>query len=187
MDVYEATSVDRFSLSAWGELRACGGGGTQVMGLEPREPEPTDPDAAAEAAAELRWCHGCGDWVEQLHEDDLCALCSEIDARLDAHIGAAMEDYAEQAIRVALDYLHPDDVQTVIGRILEDRGGERGGLRRLRDRFTRSHAFIDERSRRALRRQAARAAAREATRAADARRAGPDGPAPGAAAPRQDE
>jgi hypothetical protein len=169
MDVYEAISVERFALGAWGEDRACGGGGMQAMSLVPH-PD-ADPD--------LRWCHGCGDWVPQLYGDDLCLLCSEIDARLDAHVGAALEDYADQAIRVALDYLHPDDVQVVIQRILADRRGGPDAIPRLRDRFKLSHEFIDERSRRARERQAEREARAREARAADAAEE-PDGP-------RQDE
>jgi hypothetical protein len=148
MDVYEATSMDQFSLSAWSESLGCGGGGAQVMDVGGVR----DPDPA------LRWCHGCGDWVEQVYEDDLCLLCTELDARLDAHVGAALEDYAEQAIGVALDYLHPDDVLVVMERILADRGGDRDAIPRLHDRFVRSHAFIDERARRARERVARRAA-----------------------------
>jgi hypothetical protein len=148
MDVYEAISMDRFSLSAWSEDRVCGGGGVAQMGTG-EVPRP---------ASALLWCHGCGDWVERLSEDDLCGLCNELDARLDAHVGAAMEEYAERAIAIALDYLHPDDVAVVVERVLEERGDGRDAVPRLRDRFARSHAFIDARADRARDRQARRAA-----------------------------
>jgi hypothetical protein len=116
---------------------------------------------------ELQWCHGCGDWVGRVYEDDLCLLCSELDARLDAHVGAALEDYAERAIGIALDYLHPDDVAVVVERILADRGGERDAIPRLRDRLKRSHEFVDERARRARERRARhRSAARGVRRGA---------------------
>jgi hypothetical protein len=151
MDVFEAISMDRFSPSAWSESRACGGGGTAVMGAS----------SAPGSEPPLLWCHGCGDWVEQVLEDDLCALCCELDARLDAHVGAALEDYAERAISIALDYLHPDDVAVVIERILVERGEDRDAVPRLRDRFVRSHAFIDARADRARARQARRAAQQE--------------------------
>jgi hypothetical protein len=111
--------------------------------------------------AELVWCHGCGDWVERLSADDLCGLCDELDARLDAHVGAALEEYAERAISIALDYLHPDDVAVVVERVLEERGEDRDVVPRLRDRFARSHAFIDARADRARARQARRAPRRE--------------------------
>jgi hypothetical protein len=79
-------------------------------------------NAAGRPEPALLWCHGCGDWVERLFDDDLCRLCVELDARLDAHVGAALEEYAVRAISVALDYLHPDDVAVVIERILDERG-----------------------------------------------------------------
>lgn len=148
MDVYEAISIDQFLHNAWGSHSDCGGGGAQAMSAGGRG----EPDV------QLRWCHGCGDWVARLYEDDLCILCEEVDARMDAHVGAAMEDYAERAIGVVLDYLHPEDVQRVIARILEDRGGTGEEIRRLRERFGRSQAFVDERARRAREREAEREA-----------------------------
>jgi hypothetical protein len=139
MDVYEAISMDHFVHGGWGSLSDAGGGGAQVLSTgDPHEP-----------AAALHWCHGCGDRVPQLYDDALCALCSELDARLDAHVGAAMEDFAERALSVVLDYLHPDDVQRVIAGILEERGGSGEELRRLAVRFARSHAYVDARARRA--------------------------------------
>jgi hypothetical protein len=101
------------------------------------EPPPT--------SSGLKWCHSCGDWVEELHDDDTCILCLEIDVRADAFVGAAMEDFAERSIGVALDYLHVDDVKVVIERLLEDPLRVNDAIPHLRDRYRLAHEFIERR------------------------------------------
>jgi hypothetical protein len=102
---------------------------------------------------ELLWCHGCGDEVEQLGYDDLCILCEEIDARVEAQLASAIVDYADHAIGVALDYLHPDDVRTIIDRGVAARGGAPGDGARLQAIDDRAHAFLDRRTARAAQRR----------------------------------
>lgn len=97
------------------------------------------------------WCHSCGDHVEQLGDDGLCPLCQEIEARLEARVGAAMEDYATQAIGVALDYLHPDDVRGIVERVIAERGRDWTDVPRLKERHERAHRYIDLRAERAAR------------------------------------
>jgi hypothetical protein len=94
----------------------------------------------------LKWCHACGDWVDELHDDNTCILCLEIDVRADAFVGAAMEDFAERSIGVALDYLHVDDVRVVIGRLLEDPLRANDAIPRLSDRYRLAHEFIERRT-----------------------------------------
>jgi hypothetical protein len=104
---------------------------------------------------ELVLCHSCGDYVDGLGFDDLCILCEEIEARVEAQLASAMVDYADHAIGVALDYLHPEDVRAIVDRGVEERGGPRGEGGRLRDIYERAHQFIDSRSARAENRREA--------------------------------
>jgi hypothetical protein len=61
----------------------------------------------------------------------------EIDARMDAHVGSAMEDFAERVIGLCLDYLHPDDVLGIVQSCMLERGGGRDDIPRLHERRTR--------------------------------------------------
>lgn len=92
------------------------------------------------------WCHGCGDRVAELGFDDLCPLCEEVDARLDAHLGSAARDLAERLIELSLDYLNPQDVRAVLDECVAERTGSPAPLDEL---FERSFHYVDARAQRA--------------------------------------
>jgi hypothetical protein len=102
---------------------------------------------------DLVLCHSCGDRVPRLGPDDLCPLCEEIDARVEAQLASAMADYADHAIGVALDYLHPDDVREIVDRGEQERGGPPGDAGRLKHVYARADRFLEVRSARAERRR----------------------------------
>jgi hypothetical protein len=67
---------------------------------------------------------------------------AEVRARVDAGVGAAMADFADRVVSIAVDYLHPDDVRQILDehvtwRIesVEARGETVEWPRRNRDRF----------------------------------------------------
>jgi hypothetical protein len=39
---------------------------------------------------------------------------AEVGARVDAGVGAAMADFADRVISIAVDYLHPEDVRQIL-------------------------------------------------------------------------
>jgi hypothetical protein len=39
---------------------------------------------------------------------------AEVRARVDAGVGAAMADFADRVVSIAVDYLHPDDVRQIL-------------------------------------------------------------------------
>jgi hypothetical protein len=143
MDVRQGTRVprsrphDHLTRPVRATIDIRGGGGVAVCGGGGSQPGPTPP---------LHWCDGCGDRVQRLGPSGVCALCEEVDLRLEAHIGSAMADLAERAVELALCYLHPDDVREIVERV----AGEREpAAPPLRDVFDRSHAFVAARERRA--------------------------------------
>lgn len=101
---------------------------------------------------ELLWCHGCGDHVDLLGDDELCLHCLEVDARMDAEVASALEEYVDHALSVALDYLHRDDVRAIIDRLVRARRRQPEVMLRLKERYERAHTFIDLRRYRAHRR-----------------------------------
>lgn len=103
-------------------------------------------DPIGDPVPPLLWCHGCGDRVQRLGRDDLCGLCEEVDARLEAHVGAAMADLVERFAELALPYLHPDDLHEIIDRIAVEHQPPQP---RLREVYDRAHRYVDARERRA--------------------------------------
>jgi hypothetical protein len=73
-------------------------------------------------------CQGCAGAAPALSRDGYCLICDEVRVRMDAALGAAMIEFADRAVSIALDYLHPDDVRTVV----EDQIGWRADLARDR-------------------------------------------------------
>jgi hypothetical protein len=105
----------------------------------------TEPDDR-EQRRDLVWCEGCGDRVERLGATGFCALCEEIDARLEAHIASVAADLTERIADLLLCYLHPADVHEIVDRVAPE---YEPAEPRLREVYEHSHRFVEGRERRA--------------------------------------